>query len=164
MKNRIPSVAYHEAGHAVAAVRLGMRVTVASIETKGMPPGWGLRGGVIASFDHEGAQNREEAEKAATAGLAGEQAEQLWCKEKPWRRPKSTRHFSLSGDHAFVAETLRPFIKDSVDMQRTIKRLKEIARALLSKYWSSVEALAAKLAERKALTGAEVKLLIAQNR
>lgn len=162
MKHRIPAAAYHEAGHALAAVVLGMRVTVASIEAKGSPPAWRLRGGVIASFDHEGAKSRRDAERAATAGLAGEQAELLWSQEKPWRRQKSSRDASFSGDRAYVESTLQPFIKNSADKRRTIRRLKITSRTLLMKRWTSVEALAAKLAQRKALSGAEVKRLIAQ--
>ena len=54
MKIRIPSVAYHEAGHAVVAFVLGMDVELVSIETQGFPPGWLLRGGVLASFNLEG--------------------------------------------------------------------------------------------------------------
>jgi ATP-dependent Zn protease len=165
MKTRIPSRAYHEAGHAIAAGILGMRVTVASIETTGYPLGWRLSGGVLAGFDHyDGARNRNEAERAVTAGLAGEQAERLWSTLKPWRRSKSAQHASFSGDHAYVDEMLRPFIKRDADKQRTIKRLKEAARSLLTKNWSSVEALAAKLAERKVLKGKELKRLVAPKR
>lgn len=161
MKTRIPSAAYHEAGHAVAAFMLGMHVDLVSIETEGLPPGWLLRGGVMASFDHDDAQNRVEAERAATAGLAGEQAERLWSEQKPWRRVKSTRHVSFSGDRAYVEAMLLPFIKDSVGKQLTIKRLKAAARTLLVKHWNSVEILAATLAERKVLNRKEIARLVA---
>jgi len=164
MKIRIPSAAYHEAGHAVVAVVLGMHVTVVSIEAKGLPSAWRLRGGVLADFDHEGAENRDDAERAATAGLAGEQAERLWSRLKPWRLVKSSRHASLAGDRAYVTEMLRPFIRNSAEKQRTIGRLKKAARILLEKHWNSVEVLAAKLAVRKALRGAEVKRLVAPKR
>ena len=160
MKGRISSVAYHEAGHAVAAFMLGMHVCIASIETKGCPARWHLRGGVMASFDHEGAQNRDDAERAVTAGLAGEQAERLWCTQKPWRQAKNSRHVSFSGDRAYVEEMLRPFIKDSLGQRRTITRLNEAARSLLAKNWSSVEVLAARLADRKVLNGTEIKRLV----
>jgi ATP-dependent Zn protease len=164
MKTRIPSAAYHEAGHAVVAFTLGMHVELVSIETQGFPPGWLLRGGVLATFNHEGRQNWDEAERAATAGLAGEQAERLWCKQKPWRRAKSTHHVSFSGDHAYVNEMLRPFIKDSAVERRTIKRLKEAARTLLANHWSCVEVLAAKLAEHKVLNGGEIKRMVTSKR
>ena len=137
-----------------------MQVDLVSIETQGFPPGWLLRGGVIANCDDKDAQNRNEAEKAATAGLAGEQAERLWCSQKPWRLAKSTQHVRFSGDHTYVEEMLRPFIKDSADERRIIKRLKEAARSLLASHWSSVEALAAKLATRKVLNGREIKRLV----
>ena len=164
MQTRIPSVAYHEAGHAVAAFMLGMHVDLVSIETQGLPPGWLLRGGVLASFNPEGTRNRDEAEKAATAGLSGEQAERLWCRRKPWRRAKSTHHVSFSGDRAYVHEMLRPFIKDSADEHRTIKHLKETARTLLANHWSCVEVLAAKLAEHKVLKSGEIKRLVTSKR
>jgi ATP-dependent Zn protease len=164
MKIRIPSVAYHEAGHAVVAFVLGMDVELVSIETQGFPPGWLLRGGVLASFNLRGMENRDEAERAATAGLAGEQAERLWCSQKPWRLAKSTQHVRFSGDHTYVAEMLRPFIRYSADERRIIKRLKEVARTLLANHWSSVEVLAAKLAEQKVLTGWEIKLLVTAKR
>jgi len=164
MKTRIPSVAYHEAGHAVVAFVLGMQVDLVSIETQGFPPGWLLRGGVLASFNHVGTQNRDEAERAATAGLAGEQAERLWCRQKPWRRAKSTLHVNFSGDHAYAKENLRPFIRDSADERRIIKRLKEAARTLLANHWSHVELLAAKLAERKVLNSGEIKRLVRSKR
>jgi ATP-dependent Zn protease len=164
MKIRIPSAAYHEAGHAVVAFVLGMEVELVSIETQGFPPGWLLRGGVLASFNHEGTENRDEAERAATAGLAGEQAERLWCRQKPWRLAKSTQHVRFSGDHAYVEEMLRPFIKDSADERRIIKRLKEAARALLADHWSCVEVLATKLAEHKVLNGGEIKRLVTAKR
>jgi len=161
MKIRIPSAAYHEAGHAVAAVLLGMHVTVASIEAKGYPRHWRLRGGVLASFDHSGAQTRREAEKAVTAGLAGEQAEILWSMRKPWRRVKSAGDARFAGDRAYVEEMLRPFVGARADKKRTIARLKEAARTLLEEHWSRVEALAEKLAERKALNGREINRLVA---
>jgi ATP-dependent Zn protease len=164
MKRRIPSVAYHEAGHAVVAALLGMHVSAVSAQAKGFPPIWHLRGGVIASFDHIARQNRDKAEKAATAGLAGEQAERLWCRQKPWRHAKSYRHASFAGDRAYVEEMLRPVIKGFKNKQRTIKRLKEVARALLTSHWSYVELLAVKLAERKVLSGTEVKRLVASKR
>ena len=44
MKTRIPSAAYHEAGHAVVAFVVGMHVDLVSVETQGFPPGWLLRG------------------------------------------------------------------------------------------------------------------------
>ena len=164
MKIRIPAAAYHEAGHAVAAVLLGMNVTVASIEAKGYPRGWRLRGGVLASFDHSGAQNRREAEKAVTAGLAGEQAELLWSMQKPWRRVKSTGHARFAGDRAYIEEMLRPFVKASGEKKRIIARLKEAARSLLEEHWSHVEELAKKLAERKALSGTEINRLVGSTR
>ncbi len=164
MKTRIPSAAYHEAGHAVAAFVLGMHVDLASIETHGFPPGWLLRGGVIANFGNKDAQTRNQAEKAATAGLAGEQAERLWCEQKPWRHARSTRHVSFSGDRAYVKAMLRPFIKDSRTKQRTIKRLKDAARTLLVKHWIPVEMLAARLAECKVLNGKEIERLFASKR
>src|ERR1700688_325061 len=164
MKIRIPSVAYHEAGHAVVAFVLGMDVELVSIETQGFPPGWLLRGGVLASFNLKGTENRDEAERAATAGLAGEQAERLCCSQKPWRLAKSTQHVRFSGDHTYVEEMLRPFIKDSADERRIIKRLKETARTLLANHWSSVEALAAKLAKRKVLNGSEIKRLVSSKK
>lgn len=55
---------------------------------------------------------------------------------------------------------LRPVIEDSEDKRRTIKRLKEVARALLVTHWSYVEGLAARLAERKTLSGTEVKRMV----
>jgi hypothetical protein len=164
MKRRIPSAAYHEAGHAVVAALLGMHAAAVSVQAKGFPPIWHLRGGVIASFDQVARQNRDKAEKAATAGLAGEQAERLWCRQKPWRHAKSARHASFSGDRAYVEEMLRPVIEGSEDKQRTIKRLKKVARALLTSNWSHIELLAAKLAERKVLNGTEVKRLVASKR
>ena len=160
MKIRIPSAAYHEAGHAVAAVLVGMHVTVASIEAKGYPRNWRLRGGVLASFDHSAAKNRREAERAVTAGLAGEQAELLWSTQKPWRRVKRTSHAKFAGDRAYVEEMLRPFVRAPGNKKRTIARLKEAARALLEEHWSRVEALAEKLAERKALNGTEINRLV----
>lgn len=158
---RISSAAYHEAGLAVVAALLGMHVAAVSIKAKGFPPIWHLRGGVIASFDHRARQNRNKAEKAATAWLAGEQAEQLWCEQKPWRHAKSPRHPSLSGDRAHVEEMLGPVIEDYKDKHRTIRRLKEVARTLRGSHWSCVEVLATRLAKRKALSGAEVKRLVA---
>lgn len=148
----------------MAAVVLGMHVAIVSIEAKGWPPSWRLRGGVIASFDSARALSRHDAEKAATAGLAGEQAERLWCRLKTWRRQKSSQHASFSGDHAYVQEMLGPCISDSADKKRTIKRLKIAARALLSRNWTCVEVLAKALAERKVLSGREVRRLIASRR
>ena|SRR3984885_3319371 len=164
MRTRIPSVAYHEAGHAVAAFVLGMHVDLVSIETQGFPPGWLLRGGVLASFNPEGTRNRDKAEKAATAGLSGELAERLWCRQKPWRRAKSTHHVSFSGDRAYVHEMLRPFIKNSADEDRIIKRLRETARTLLANHWSCVEMLAAKLADDKVIKSREIKRLVTSKR
>jgi hypothetical protein len=163
MKRRIPSAAYHEARHAVVAALLGMRVFAVSMP-RDFPAIWHLRGGVIADFDHLARHNRDKAEKSATAGLAGEQAERLWCRQKPWRHAKSSRHASFSGDHAYVEEMLRPVIEDSEDKQRTIKRLKELARAFLATHWSYAEGLATRLAERKTLSGTEVKRMVPSKR
>jgi ATP-dependent Zn protease len=164
MHARIPTVAYHEAGHVVAAFMLGMHVDLVSIETQGFPPRWPFRGAVLASFNLEDTRNQDEAERSATAGLAGEQAERLCSRRKPWRHVKSTHHISFSGDHAYVHEMLRPFIKDSADEQRIIKRLKETARTLLANHWSCVEVVAAKLAEQKVLKSAEIRRLLMSER
>ena len=161
MKTRVPSAAYHEAGHAVAAIVLGMRVDVASIETTGYPAGYRLRGGVIAGFNHGGVENRHEAESAATAGLSGEQAERLWALEKPWRHVKNPRHYSLSGDHAYVNDVLRAFMNNPGDKRRTIARLKVASRTLLNKHWNSVEDVAEKLARYKSIDEKELKRLVA---
>ena len=117
----------------MAAIMLGMHVGAVSIQAKDFPPIWHLRGGVIASFDHMARLNRDKAEKAAVAGLAGEQAELLWCKQRPWRRVKGPRHVRFSGDRAYVENMLQPVIEDSEDKRRTIKHLKEVARTLLAK-------------------------------
>src|ERR1700691_5257287 len=164
MQTRISSVAYHEAGHAVAAFMLGMHVDLVSIETQGFPPGLLLRGGFLASFNPDGTRNQDEAEKAATAGLSGEQVERLWCRRKPLHRRRNTHHVSFSGDRAYVHEMLRPFIKDSADEDRIIKRLKEAARTSLANHWSCVEVLAAKLAEHKVLKSGEIKRLVKAKR
>jgi hypothetical protein len=55
---------------------------------------------------------------------------------------------------------LRPVIEDSDDKQRTITRLKELARALLAAHWTYVERVAARLAKRKTLSGTEVKRMV----
>jgi hypothetical protein len=164
IRTRVSPAAYHEAGHAVTAVLLGMHVTVASVETKGFPPGWPLRGGVSASFDHHEAKSRKDAEIAATAGLAGEQSELLGSKEKPWRRAKNSRHGSFSGDRTYVNETLRPFMRDSSDKQRTIICLKAEARTLLAKHWNRVVDMATQLAVRKALNETEIERLVSGER
>ena len=160
MIRRIPHVAYHEAGHAVIGILVGLRISGVNI-VKEQECGFTTSGRTHFSFYHgDSARDRDDAERATTAVLAGEQAERLWCKQKPSRRVRSSRHTQFSSDRVRSEHYLRPFVPDSADRQRTIKRLKKAVRDLLAKHWSCVEAVAARLSERKALSEKEVEQLV----
>jgi len=154
----IGRAAYHEAGHAVAAIVLDVPLTLVSIEQQQGPFGLRIGGATFCPFNFSRAlRNRAKSEKYLTVVLAGEVSERLWCAHKP-THPIQEIGFSL--DREVVREMLKQVFKYRAERQRVLKHLKGEARRLVRNHWNSVELLAGKLEEFKVLNGAMVKRLI----
>lgn len=128
--------AYHEAGHAVAAIALGTPVKRASLDrvTTWVRPGC------------ERAQRNE-----AIIALAGPLAEDRY------------QSYSLNEQAALSGSVWRTDLDNALRRLRPADSLGlavREARGLVRQNWTSIEVLAAALLDRKALTGDEINAVL----
>jgi len=145
-ENRV-KIAYHEAGHAVAAVVLGLEVEMASIVPEG-----DILGHVVAP---------EPIDSSLECWIA--RATMLWCGPLA-----AQRHFGAfiddggSDDH----ESIDVFGDCAAIGAGELGGFKEWTRAramsVLNANWSAVTAVALALLEHDTLTGDEIRQLVAQ--
>ncbi len=148
-------VAYHEAGHAVAAWHFKYPITEASIV-----PG-GTFGGVVTydspitamNLDFDDAPEVEEAiRNDIVLSYAGRAAQQLFC-------PPSWKNYQGYNDVQFATEIASYLTVPELQETLHIELLEE-ARELVVKYRMAVEAVAIALLGHKELSGDEVERLI----
>lgn len=146
--------AYHEAGHAVAMALIGLPVASAEVSARGgqvildfadMPPRLHI------DLSKSSRIWKESALLYAATFYAGWQAELL------------LHAFRLEGclpiadlDHQHAADILRNSFGDDIPIYPTQK----LARAILWRYWSTVEILAMKLKECGFLTRSEIEAVL----
>jgi ATP-dependent Zn protease len=148
------ATAYHEAGHAVAALCLHLPIKHVTIvpenDTHGhiqiRPP---FRRSDNPEFDRSD-RLRLKLETYAIFCLAGLEAQRKF-------RPSSARSYHWHQDYVHVLDYLDSFAEDNDEVQVWLRLLRIRARNLIATHWALVEALAAALMERKRLSGDEVR-------
>lgn len=166
---RLALTAYHEAGHAVADVVLGIDVDHVTIvpqeDTSGhetvihpddIKEGWGVS-------DYDDPRVRLHVENFLIGLLAGPYAGRKFY---PKARLQATETLSdgrkvlaAGSDHSYVVRIIADIFGDDNDQVRwTYERyVTARARALVETHWRSIELVANALLKRKTLSGDEVK-------
>lgn len=157
-ERRIASTAYHEAGHAVAAVVLGVPiVTVTIVPSAGahghmqMPARW------IADVHGYRVPSRDLVERYVVKALAG-----VTAQRKAYPRSVRSHHGRSDGESAFsVAVLVMP------DSERVIQAFIDYCQAraeqLVEEYWASVTEVAQELVTRKTIGRNDVRAVVAQH-
>lgn len=169
---RRDDVAYHEAGHAVAAVLTGVRFTTSDPAisivpdptrgTKdcysqgrtnlGFAPILTVMEGLPVEFEELVlAAKHSEAERFATVLLAGEAAQRI-------HSPRNIRKVHFKGDH----ETALHYLSVFADPAAEFERMRKQAKALMIDHWNIVGALAIRILISKEMSGAEVEDFITE--
>jgi hypothetical protein len=149
---RRQTTAFHEAGHAVVAHALGVRLYGATVV-----PAEGYAGQVEHEsvlrrirLDVDGSTRaRLRVERAIKIGLAGAVAQQR-------HRPPSLRRWRTDGDYQSVAELALRVCGTEKIANAFIEWLRLETAALLDLRWHEVKAVAKALLEKHHLTGAEI--------
>jgi ATP-dependent Zn protease len=150
--------AYHEAGHAVAALTLRMTVTIVTIRDD---PRAMERGSVtlarsvidrLTQEDYTGGTRWRSA--YAVQNAAGVMAETLRAKARPATLAE-LQHSGNRGDYNSMVEAARNVAGDA-RVALFIVRVMRRAERIVRRHWPSVECIAALLQERETLSGREV--------
>lgn len=147
--------AFHEAGHAVVAVVLGVPIGAATIDDGPNGPCGEVELPDIGRYRPE-RQGWVERENLVTVYVAGKIAESKWCQSAG----VSPRPFSDQEDQKATWPHLRRLGKNQRD---TVERMQARARVLLDEpeVWAAVERVAQTLLRRRRLAAATVKRLVA---
>jgi ATP-dependent Zn protease len=138
MALRGAALAYHEAGHAVIGVRLGLRLQHVTIRES--PETYGLA--------HFKSVRPKDFEKRAITTIAGLLAEK--------------KHLGLNGNLGNSAE-YRSLISEMDGQAQAWRNLmRKHARELVNERWVEIEKVAVALLEREILTGRQVWKIICQ--
>lgn len=150
------AIAYHEAGHVVAAWDLGVRIKHATVIPDAEDLGHVMHHdplrGIRLDFD-QSARARMRAEQMIIVCLAGPIAHRR-------HSPRSWRHHMGHGDHTRAVDLSSRFTSSEQETEAHLKWLTLRARALLDAHWPRVEAVAAALVERGKLEAAEIERIL----
>ena len=141
--------AYHEAGHAVAAHRLGIEVKFATILLDHDSAGFVSHGDLFC--DRGLGSDRANLERAIKICLAGPLAEARFYPR--YRRPRGSQDY----DCAFG---LARYLAGSAGEREFIRYQERQTRALLDRYWGDVERVARALLEHDQLSVNQVRDII----
>jgi hypothetical protein len=146
------TVAYHEAGHAVIAQKLGASLKRVSIKAcdqyRGIVRYRGLK--IVDDMD----RGRLRAERVIMIALAGPAAQRRY-------RKSSWRTYHGSDDYRQVMKLAAYFFPWDAKTQKAFVRWLELRTEwLVDQHWPAIERLAHALMERTTMTGDEVKVAI----
>jgi ATP-dependent Zn protease len=144
--------AFHEAGHCVAAVILGLHL--ASIAASVIPDGDDLGNTFVWPPQ---SKDKEEALKFATYLLSGTIAERVLAGEEKKAVP------AAHGDIKMAEETLKVF-GDSEENLRARRQSVESAKQIVRDNWPAVEAVASVLIQLGSLSSKHVKSLVRKSK
>lgn len=155
------AMAYHEAGHAVASVLLGLpfqSVTVRALDAQRQAAAWPAPD--VAQVQREvgaGCAWRARMQDYLTRILAGDQAEARW-------RLRRTRRPEWRNDRALACDLALTITGSPEEASALVAWLTLRARNLAAKpeVWPGVAAVAAALLERETLSAGEVRVLFEQ--
>ncbi|QKC81546.1 hypothetical protein EB232_07700 [Mesorhizobium sp. NZP2077] len=150
-KGRI-ATAYHEAGHAVAALTYGGHVRIVTID-----PAHGATGSVAYDSPMRRLRpdlritpaGRMKIEAAIIIALAGEIAQRR-------HRPSSIRTWHGGSDRELAADLALRIAGSGDSATALLKWLEVRAKDLVNNYWPSIERLAAALLDRSTLRDGEI--------
>lgn len=159
------AAAFHEAGHAVAAVALGVLFERVSIRLDDPSLGLALLADVGTSADWylgDDREARDQAENRLVAVLAGTEAERWTPREYG---PADFRAFAASERMRSVFHALMPAL-GAEGVQNYRRFVQERARAVVERALNrrAIEAVAAALLERHELTAADVSQIITDSK
>jgi hypothetical protein len=146
---QLEKTAYHEAGHAVAAVRLGIRIASVTIDS-----GEDYSGRLHTLNGMDGASEHA----GAVMLMSGEAAQNIFA-------PRSCSFVNglSEKDHYLLMHWLRqnghPGFEDHGRLEQKYKRA---ARAFVREHWPSVDRVALALLERQTLRGPDVHQIISE--
>ena len=141
--------AYHEAGHAVAAHRLGIEVKFATILPDHDSAGFVSHGDLFC--DRGLGSDRANLERAIKICLAGPLAEARFYPR--YRRPRGSQDYDC-------ASGLARYLAGSAGEREFIRYQERQTRALLDRYWGDVERVARALLEHDQLSVNQVRDII----
>ncbi len=157
----LQSTACHEAGHAVAAWRLGVRTKSLSIIPKVDSLGQHVHhpylGGINLEWDG-GARAQRRAENMALVSCAGPAAQRRFS-------PKGFRNYHAEGDWHQAIDLLSCLSGDAEVLSAYFKLIDLQAQKFVAApfLWELIESLAEALLDRHRLTGKEVRAVIADS-
>jgi hypothetical protein len=159
--SQLKATAYHEAGHAVAAWRLGIAlgrkgVTIVPDEAAGTGGSSAHRGIIDPSIEYDTSdRNRIRAEKTVQSFLAGEVAQRRY-------NPRSVRNHHGYFDRHEAINTLSYFTNEEEELRAWLKLLRIRAECMFRNpdVWRAVERLGAALMERRTIGGKEATEII----
>ena len=156
--------AYHEAGHAVAAVLLGIGVSSITI----VPDVREMSSGMTEYRDTLDTTDTDRVDRYAVAFLAGPVAEARFTPE-PIDWEAKDDYIDAVGCVAGITDRMTLVWGDPTDLREAIERagaeermrgLVELAEGLVEKHWTQVETVAHALLEANTLEGDEAERLI----
>jgi hypothetical protein len=151
------AIAYHEAGHAVAAWRQRVKIKSATIipasdylgQIKHVSP---LNG---VSLEYDGSDRaRIRAESAIILCLAGPSAQRRF-------NPRSVRSYHATSDHEIAADLVNRLDGNERSANAHLKWLSLVTDDLIALNWREVEGIALALLERGELSGNAIARLLA---
>ena len=156
---KLKGVAYHEAGHAVAAWSLGCSIWKVTIVLDGSSAGKTIYGPWYRRTDSgwDGSPRvQRRLENMALMTLAGPAAERRF-------NPRSRYHYEHhSGDRSHVTDLLNLMAGSDEERQAYFRLIEARAWNFVwdPRMWTAIEAVAAALLERKVLTGKATRAVI----
>ena len=145
------SIAYHEAGHAVVAHRLGVEVEHVTIVPDHTSRGHITHGDLFCT--HGRGSDRANLERAIAICLAGPLAQAWLLRRYSERRCGGRQDYDC-------ASGLARYLAGSAGEREFLRCQERRTHALVEQYWNEIELVARALLERDQLSGAEVKHII----
>lgn len=155
---RLISTAYHEAGHAVAAISKDIPVTEVSIVEKEDIWG-GCLHACVMGFDYQGERKRRQiARDCIIVCYAGFQSEILFNPDadKSQSEEDDSNAFDLSRQWCVFPRSCRCVGDDA--HWNYLHQLERQAHRLVKQYWPAIVAVAEELLSHKTLTGEQVSI------
>ena len=157
MNKRQRAIAYHEAGHAVAAyvhhVAIHRAAIIPSADFAGhVSHANPLRGRPIDAMTTP--RDRRHMERLVIVALAGDAAQRRHA-------PRSVRSWHADQDRRNAADLVSYFVGSEAQQAAYLAYLWAVTDDLVDLHWPAVEAVAAELLERRDLSGKRVRGIIA---
>ena len=151
--------AYHEAGHATVARRLGVKIVRATIKPSSISAGHVAHGNILRRGDLEYSDSPKaklRAELAMLIGLGGPFAQKRFAPRSPWRTQNHTGSVGGGGDFDFVHDVIYHLHGEGKVAGLYQRYMEAWAEELVTQYWGEVEFVALRLLRHETMTGEEV--------